>query len=731
MFTVRNEGKVTPADTGGGARGDQRGGLSITSNGCGTTLQPGASCDIAVAFAPKTRSGSRSARLDVGAPSGGREVSLSGTALPSLGLLAGGLGGLARRRDGRDRAFHFRTASPATEPATSTSSTATAPSGRSSSRPGRSPRSRAWRASTAPMTGRARPPASTIRTASPATGPATSTSPTRPHHPEGRHRDRRRHHARGRGRPERQRRRNGRGRPFRRAGRHRRRRGGQPLRRRQRQQHHPEGRHRDRGRHHVRGRGGRTAQRRRDGRGRPFQRAERHRQPTGRAISTSPSNHTIRKVVIATGAVTTLAGAAAGAAPQTGRARPPASTGRPASPATARATSTSPIPTTHHPEGRHRDRRRHHLRGRGGPVRQRGRNGRGRPFQPPVRHRHRRGGQPLRRRHREQHHPQGRPRDRGRHHARGRGEPIRQRRRDGRCRSLQRPAGIASDGAGNLYVAEPATAASGRSSSRPGPSPRSRARASRAARTDGRRRPFTRTASPATGRATSTSPTAATAPSGRSSSRPGRHHDRGRQRRDRRRRRNRRGRAFQRPYGIASDGAGNLYVADTATAPSGRSSSRPGLSPRSRARRSREATTGRTAARFNRPLGIASDGAGNLYVADTDNSTIRKVVIATGAVTTLAGTAGQSGSADGTGAAARFNDPRGIASDGAGNLYVVDSNTIRKIAIASATVSTVIGSPGRSRGVAGRAAGVAQPALGVAVLPTGELAIVDSARTPS
>ena len=78
------------------------------------------------------------------------------------------------------------------------------------------------------------------------------------------------------------------------------------------------------------------------------------------------------------------------------------------------------------------------------------------------------------------------------------------------------------------------------------------------------------------------------------------------------------------------------------------------------------------AARFNGPNGIASDGAGNLYVADSDNYTIRKVVIATGAVTTFAGAAGQSGSTDGTGAAARFYYPAGIASDGAGNLYVAD-----------------------------------------------------------
>src|SRR5438477_225391 len=65
----------------------------ITSDTCGTTLQPGASCQIAIAFAPKTRSGSRGARLTFGgAPTVPADVSLIGTALPSLGLLAGSIG---------------------------------------------------------------------------------------------------------------------------------------------------------------------------------------------------------------------------------------------------------------------------------------------------------------------------------------------------------------------------------------------------------------------------------------------------------------------------------------------------------------------------------------------------------------------------------------------------------------------------------------------------------------
>jgi ribosomal protein S11 len=100
------------------------------------------------------------------------------------------------------------------------------------------------------------------------------------------------------------------------------------------------------------------------------------------------------------------------------------------------------------------------------------------------------------------------------------------------------------------------------------------------------------------------------------------------------------------------------------------------------------------AAKFNFPQGITTDGR-NLYVADTGNNTIRKIVISTGAVTTLAGSAGQKGSADGTGAAARFDVPAGITTDGT-NLYVADSsnNTIRKIVISTGAVTTLAGSAG-------------------------------------
>lgn len=111
-----------------------------------------------------------------------------------------------------------------------------------------------------------------------------------------------------------------------------------------------------------------------------------------------------------------------------------------------------------------------------------------------------------------------------------------------------------------------------------------------------------------------------------------------------------------------------------------------------------------TAASFNAPQGLVADPSGqSLYVTDQFNHQIRKIVIATGQVSTLVG-APESGLVDGVGAAARFNMPANITVDAKGTaLYVTDAsnNAIRKIDIASARVTTLAGSPtaGKSNGI--------------------------------
>jgi sugar lactone lactonase YvrE len=151
---------------------------------------------------------------------------------------------------------------------------------------------------------------------------------------------------------------------------------------------------------------------------------------------------------------------------------------------------------------------------------------------------------------------------------------------------------------------------------------------------------------------------------------------------------------FLQPWGLAIDSDGNLYVAEYGNhtirkvTPAGvvttiaGNPSTPG---------SADGTN--TTARFNFPTAVTVDNSNNVYVADAANHTIRKVTPA-GVVTTVAGSAGISGSTDGTGSSARFNNLNGVVVDGAGNLYVADNanHTIRKVTPAG-VVTTLGGSP--------------------------------------
>ena len=110
-------------------------------------------------------------------------------------------------------------------------------------------------------------------------------------------------------------------------------------------------------------------------------------------------------------------------------------------------------------------------------------------------------------------------------------------------------------------------------------------------------------------------------------------------------------------------------------------------------------------ATFNFPMAVAVDGQGRVYVADNGLSTLRVIQLTTGAVSTLAGAAGQFGSKDGKGGAAVFNGPIALAMDGAGNILVADSNnhTLRKVT-PEGEVTTLAGKAGLSGATNGPAA---------------------------
>jgi sugar lactone lactonase YvrE len=181
--------------------------------------------------------------------------------------------------------------------------------------------------------------------------------------------------------------------------------------------------------------------------------------------------------------------------------------------------------------------------------------------------------------------------------------------------------------------------------------------------------------------------------------------------------------SFDHPYGLAMDGAGNLYVGDVVNhrirkiSPDGKvttlAGGRKGFSDREG-----------DLAMFNHPYGVAVDSHSNVYVADSFNNRIRKIT-AEGAVSTLAGN-GNDGFVDGKGTTAEFFVPIGIAVDARGNIYVGDegNSSIRKIS-QGGTVTTLAGN-GRfsfSDGI-GRNAEFNAPG-GIAVDGEGNLYVAD------
>lgn len=185
---------------------------------------------------------------------------------------------------------------------------------------------------------------------------------------------------------------------------------------------------------------------------------------------------------------------------------------------------------------------------------------------------------------------------------------------------------------------------------------------------------------------------------------------------------------FHFPSGLAVTGSGQIYVADTANdtiralAPGAAVTTIAGQAGRTSSVDGQGAS-----ARFEDPFSAAVDADGVIYVADSAAHVIRRVTM-DGAVTTYAGSPGSFGSADGTGPAARFYSPFGVAVDSAGNVYVADSfnHTIRKIA-AGGVVTTLAGnaqSGGKTDG-AGTAARFDQP-FGIAVDANGTVYVSDA-----
>ncbi|MCW7471555.1 IPT/TIG domain-containing protein [Leptospira kanakyensis] len=134
------------------------------------------------------------------------------------------------------------------------------------------------------------------------------------------------------------------------------------------------------------------------------------------------------------------------------------------------------------------------------------------------------------------------------------------------------------------------------------------------------------------------------------------------------------------------------------------------------------------AARFRNPHGVTIDSAGNLYVTDTDNHTIRKIT-SSGNVTTFAGMSGVSGSTDGLGSSARFSSPSAIVADSNGNLYTIDAvnKLIRKITSSGEVTSFAGNSNLDGNGLDGQGNKASfDLAYGMAIDSTGNLYIADT-----
>lgn len=183
---------------------------------------------------------------------------------------------------------------------------------------------------------------------------------------------------------------------------------------------------------------------------------------------------------------------------------------------------------------------------------------------------------------------------------------------------------------------------------------------------------------------------------------------------------------FGDPFGVAVDEAGNLYVADGGAGNSVRQIAPDGSVSTLAGGREGYADGAGASASFHTPSGLAIDGAGNLYVADTGNNRIRKVTPA-GVVSTLAGD-GAAGFRDGPAAAAQFDGPIGVAVDARGQVYVADTYNDRvRVVTPDGEVRSLAGGdrPGYADGAGAGGARFDTP-CGVAVTAGGDVFVADT-----
>jgi uridylate kinase len=190
--------------------------------------------------------------------------------------------------------------------------------------------------------------------------------------------------------------------------------------------------------------------------------------------------------------------------------------------------------------------------------------------------------------------------------------------------------------------------------------------------------------------------------------------------------------ALSHPSGVAVDGAGNLYIADTYNNRIREVNSSQVITTEAGTGALGDGGDGGPAfqAMLALPAGVRVDSQGNLYIADTYNNRVREVVSSSGVITTVAGTGAPGFNGDGGAPEqATLSSPTGVVVDGAGNLYIADTenNRVREVVAGSDTISTVAGTG--SVGYSGDGGPATQAALshpaGVAVDSQGNLYFSD------